>query len=230
MSNSPDADRLVAEAQRIAELFHETYERLAPAFGYQTREASRKPWADVPEQNKRLMVAVCGEILSALQQAQAPPTCVCTIDDGLVREWVQKAREVAKSKGYQFEQAQPRPEIGARLRQLAARMEQRGNVIGGDYGHYRAPADPEILKWADELLKLAEQFAAPPRERGEWEPIIVEAANWLDRLRASFKRLRHDSEGDWLYAQEACGAENIAAKLRALLPAPPAPPAEGRTE
>jgi hypothetical protein len=26
--------------------------------------------------------------------------CVCTIDDGLVREWVQKARAVAKMKGF----------------------------------------------------------------------------------------------------------------------------------
>ena len=37
-------------------------------------------------------------------QAQASP-CVCTIDDGLVREWVQKARAVAKSKGYDLASA-----------------------------------------------------------------------------------------------------------------------------
>lgn len=30
----------------------------------------------------------------------AQSQCVCTVDDGLVREWVQKARAVAKSKGY----------------------------------------------------------------------------------------------------------------------------------
>jgi hypothetical protein len=46
----------------VAQRFHETYERLAPSFGYQTREASAKPWADVPEQNKALMIAVCAEI------------------------------------------------------------------------------------------------------------------------------------------------------------------------
>jgi hypothetical protein len=50
-------------AEQIAQAFHETYERLAPDFGYQTREASAKPWADVPEQNKQLMVAVVQTLL-----------------------------------------------------------------------------------------------------------------------------------------------------------------------
>lgn len=39
----------------------------------------------------------------ALEQgrAQAPaPACVCTVDDGLVREWVQKARAAALLKGF----------------------------------------------------------------------------------------------------------------------------------
>jgi len=62
-------------AQIMAQLFHETYERLAPQFGYETREASRKPWADVPEKNKRLMIAVCAELL--------PPTPPSTLRDHL---------------------------------------------------------------------------------------------------------------------------------------------------
>lgn len=63
-SLSPSGEGVEAEA--LAQRFHETYERLAPSFGYETREASAKPWADVPDQNKRLMIAVCGEILAAL--------------------------------------------------------------------------------------------------------------------------------------------------------------------
>ena len=31
---------------------------LAPTFSYKTRKASAVPWKDVPEQNKRLMIAV----------------------------------------------------------------------------------------------------------------------------------------------------------------------------
>ncbi len=50
-------------AEQLAQLFHETYERLAPQFGYETRKESAKPWADVPEQNKQLMIAVAGELL-----------------------------------------------------------------------------------------------------------------------------------------------------------------------
>lgn len=50
-------------AEEIAQAFHETYERLAPGHGYETREASAKPWADVPEQNKGLMIAVVRELL-----------------------------------------------------------------------------------------------------------------------------------------------------------------------
>lgn len=55
-------DALAAEV--LAERFHETYEDLAPQFGYQTREASRVPWRDVPERNKQLMIAVADQILT----------------------------------------------------------------------------------------------------------------------------------------------------------------------
>jgi oligoendopeptidase F len=51
-------------SEQLAKKFHETYERLAPSFGYKTREASAKPWADVPEQNKKLMIAVCAALLA----------------------------------------------------------------------------------------------------------------------------------------------------------------------
>lgn len=55
-----DTERPNAEA--LAKRFHETYERLAPAYGYKTREASAVPWDDVPKTNKDLMIAVCREI------------------------------------------------------------------------------------------------------------------------------------------------------------------------
>jgi hypothetical protein len=50
-------------AEKIAAEFHEEYEALAPGFGYRTREASAKPWRDVPEQNKKLMTAVVQSLL-----------------------------------------------------------------------------------------------------------------------------------------------------------------------
>lgn len=51
------------DAEKVAKAFHEAYERLAPSHGYATREASAKPWDDVPEQNKGLMVAVVSELM-----------------------------------------------------------------------------------------------------------------------------------------------------------------------
>lgn len=52
-------------AEQIAQAFHEAYERLAPDFGYRTREASAKPWAEVPGQNKSLMIAVVRSLLDS---------------------------------------------------------------------------------------------------------------------------------------------------------------------
>lgn len=52
-----------AVAEQVAREFHEAYERLAPDHGYRTREASAKPWSEVPEQNKRLMTAVVNDLL-----------------------------------------------------------------------------------------------------------------------------------------------------------------------
>ena len=53
------------QVEALAQQFHETYERLAPSFSYTTRTESCKPWSEVPEQNKNLMIAVCGEILTS---------------------------------------------------------------------------------------------------------------------------------------------------------------------
>jgi hypothetical protein len=53
-------------AEAVAQCFHSTYERLAPEFGYETRKESAVAWKDVPENNKRLMIAVASEVLQAL--------------------------------------------------------------------------------------------------------------------------------------------------------------------
>jgi len=51
--------------EQLAQLFHETYEQLAPDYGYETRKESAVPWTEVPEPNKRLMCAVAGKVLAA---------------------------------------------------------------------------------------------------------------------------------------------------------------------
>ncbi len=54
------------DAESVARIFHETYERLAPSFGYETREATRGSWDNMPERNKHLMIATTAELLATL--------------------------------------------------------------------------------------------------------------------------------------------------------------------
>ena len=54
-------------ARELARQFHQAYERLAPQFGHETRKESAVPWDKVPEKNRSLMTAVCGELLADLR-------------------------------------------------------------------------------------------------------------------------------------------------------------------
>jgi hypothetical protein len=62
---------MTIDAEMLARRFHEAYERLAPQFNYVTRQATAVPWEEVPEENKRLMIAVCEEILATLRSGPA---------------------------------------------------------------------------------------------------------------------------------------------------------------
>lgn len=59
------ANEIKFEVKDWARLFHDTYERLAPTFGYKTRHESAKPWDEVPDANKRLMAATCDIVLES---------------------------------------------------------------------------------------------------------------------------------------------------------------------
>lgn len=54
-------DQPPPEELALAIAFHETYERLAPDFSYQTRKDTRA--FDTTSANGKLMVAVCRELL-----------------------------------------------------------------------------------------------------------------------------------------------------------------------
>jgi len=53
------------EGEQIARLFHDTYERLAPQYGYETRKETRA--FDPASPNGRLMISVCSEVTSSLR-------------------------------------------------------------------------------------------------------------------------------------------------------------------
>jgi hypothetical protein len=64
-------------SEELARQFHEAYERLAPQFSYTTREASAKPWDEVPHNNQLLMIAVTDEIENArIKQLDADLTAL----------------------------------------------------------------------------------------------------------------------------------------------------------
>lgn len=69
------------QAREAARLFHETYERLAPLFGYETRKESAVPWEDVPEPNRSLMTAVAGEVIARLRNRPEGREGVVTVYD-----------------------------------------------------------------------------------------------------------------------------------------------------
>jgi hypothetical protein len=51
-------------AEQIARRFHETYELLGPSCGWQSQESARdKEFDDLPESNRRLMIATVTALL-----------------------------------------------------------------------------------------------------------------------------------------------------------------------
>ena len=56
----------------LAVLFHSTYERLAPAFGWRTKKGCNVPFEQLPQRNQALMNATCQTVLSALQEQSSP--------------------------------------------------------------------------------------------------------------------------------------------------------------
>ncbi len=75
MTTTPPDAAALADDESIARLFHDTYERLAPSFGYETRPDTKA--FDPTTPNGRLMIAVCGQVAAAIRSATSP-------DSGLV--------------------------------------------------------------------------------------------------------------------------------------------------
>jgi len=63
-----DLNKTMKTKEKIkwAKLFHDTYERLAPSFGYETREDTKE--FDPNSKNGKLMLEVCSIVLSQQKQ------------------------------------------------------------------------------------------------------------------------------------------------------------------
>lgn len=60
-----------AEIEELCEVMHDTYEQAAVSEGWETQERSRKPWADVPEANKRTMRVAVRAVLEAVREVRS---------------------------------------------------------------------------------------------------------------------------------------------------------------
>ncbi len=57
--------------ERLCEEMHDRYEAAAAKENWQTNPLSRKPWADVPEENKATMRAAIGPIADEFDELRA---------------------------------------------------------------------------------------------------------------------------------------------------------------
>lgn len=128
-------------AERIAKAFHEAYESLAPEHGYETRQASRKPWEEVPENNRELMVAVVEQLLGqgdiefgVLADASGSPSSHFEIFEGQDGEFRWRLRAIngeIVASGEGFESDYNAERACADLVRTA--MWARGVVAGGGF-------------------------------------------------------------------------------------------------
>ena len=85
-------DKLSLE-EKIAQLFHSTYEGLASFYGYETRPETKTSWDKLPSQNKNLMIATVKEILPQIK-SMLQPVPEEKMDE-FVERWIDKI-------GYRF--------------------------------------------------------------------------------------------------------------------------------
>ena len=68
IKNTPSPNKPNNEWEKIAFLFHNTYEGLAPKFGYETRKDTKE--FDPESNNGKLMIATCKAVISKTLQQQ----------------------------------------------------------------------------------------------------------------------------------------------------------------
>lgn len=66
----PEPGAVEWSAERLARLFHDRYEALAPLYGWQTQKISAVRFDELPQSNKRLMMHVCREVLYELRKQE----------------------------------------------------------------------------------------------------------------------------------------------------------------
>ena len=92
------------EGEAIARHFHDTYERLAPSFGYETRPDTKA--FDPASANGRLMIAVCSEIAATWNDRPTVTEAATTITS-LTEANAAQAREIEGLRAWRDNEAVP---------------------------------------------------------------------------------------------------------------------------
>jgi hypothetical protein len=93
-------------ALTMAACFHETYERLAPWFGYETRPETRE--FDPDSVNGRLMIAVCEEIRTTFERDNHAATILADLSyDATIVE--READRIAEQEENKESPCEPQP-------------------------------------------------------------------------------------------------------------------------
>lgn len=181
-----DAGIYNGAAEMIAARFHEAYERLAPDFGYATREASAVPWAEVPKANRLLMTAVVSELL-----------------------FVQKCIEVT----FPGRRDQPaHGDNGAALwdaraahRTAAAAADRFRDVLAECLGHAEENPGDDTL-----VAEVRSHFGRPGPEPTRWRDFLTGALAQVDQIRADRAALSASAEPEPLPADAPWPREECA--------------------
>lgn len=199
-------------ARKLAQKFHEIYERLAPDFNYSTRKASAVPWADVPENNKNLMIAVAGELLASgafPEVGEDSPIKAVRHTPLRPDEWTGLARTSDVGIGIsqdeaaeQWEKIHP-PKPTSDVAEILAEAEKKGSATA-------------FNQWVNTewLWKLAATLKAVSEERDKAEEFNSDARYW-EELLVKCKRVLDGR--DKLVVEWKERAEKAEADLQAVL-------------
>jgi hypothetical protein len=183
----------VETPEQLAQLFHETYERLAPSHGYETREASAKPWADVPESNKALMIATCREVLTAL------------LDDDMDDGWRIVTRLAASLRAEATARQQLEAEIDRMRETLMFEQETSARIDDS-----RQLAEQERDAQYDQAVEATQRALLAEQER-DWY-IETQREQTVRSMKAEATLAQFEQEREWQYDQ---AVESTGRALRA---------------
>lgn len=154
---SEHPDTTVHEARRprvsielLCEVMHDAYEQAALGAGWETQQASRKPWAEVPPANQATMRAAVEALLDFLRIAHRPTTPATS-----------GCQAAASQRGVHISCDEPEHHIwphGNREHEIIwTKAEQRSTRQAGTVkrGAHLADMEPALV---DALHKLGEQY------------------------------------------------------------------------